>query len=326
MKGRAFRAIAGKAVGGVAVLLLLLTVAVGQGQPDNEAVWEPPRTPDGQPDIQGYWTNGGSIATAGIEGVPDQPNAVSVIVDPPDGKIPYQPWAAAKQRENQAYHLSPEKKDLEFMLHWDSETRCLPVGVPRINYATPYNGYQIFQRPGSVIIFAEWNHTYRIIPLDGRPHVGRDIRLWMGDSRGRWEGNTLVVDVTNFTDRTWFDELGHFHGEELHVVERYTFADPETIAYEATIEDPAVFTRPWSLALSFKRATGGDGTKLWAAGQLEEPDDQDAIQSPIWFKDVQSPTYQLFEYACHEGNKAISNIYGSEVYRRILDARRPLSR
>ena len=243
MKGRAFRAIAGKAVGGVAVLLLLLTVAVGQGQPDNEAVWEPPRTPDGQPDIQGYWTNGGSIATAGIEGVPDQPNAVSVIVDPPDGKIPYQPWAAAKRQDISDNHMDPPSID-----YIDPVARgCFLEGVPRINYQGG-NTMRIVQPPGYVVMIHEFQHAFRVIPLDDRPRLADNVKLWMGESRGRWEGNTLVVDVTGNDGRTWFDIVGSFHSDALRVTERWTIVDAETLAYEATLDDPSVFARPWTIS------------------------------------------------------------------------------
>jgi hypothetical protein len=168
----------------------------------------------------------------------------------------------------------------------DPRVRCLQSGIPRANLPVGYNTYQFVQIPGSVVILYEWNHMSRYIPLDGRPHVSSKIRSAMGDSRGRWEGNTLVVDVTNFTDRTWV--VGHgappegapasalisghgvFHSEALHVVERYTLVDANTIRYEATIEDPNVFTRPWKIDFNaFKRA----------------PAD-----------------HQLYEYACHEGN------------------------
>ena len=107
---------------------------------------------------------------------------------------------------------------------------------------------QIRQIPGYVTIFYESNHVYRVIPLDGRPHAGTNVKLWMGDSRGRWEGSTLVVDVTNFNDGTWFDSHGSFHSDALHVVERWTRVSDDRIAYTVTIEDPNVFTQPWKMA------------------------------------------------------------------------------
>ena len=162
----------------------------------------------------------------------------------------------------------------------DSRVRCLPAGTPRGIFSSSYNGWQVLQPPGHVVILYEHNHLHRVIPVDGSPHPGSDIQLWMGDSRGRWEGNTLVVDVTNFTDKTWVvGELGgegmsagSFHSPAMHLVERFTIVGDGRIDYEATIEDPNVFARPWKIAFPvWKRA----------------PDD-----------------YVLFEYACHEGNRS----------------------
>jgi hypothetical protein len=246
-----------------------------------------PRTADGKPDLQGMWTNDMSTHAfegprerdlkKGIKAAPGvffhdfgKPERLSFrggLVDPPDGKLPLQPWASAK-RDEIIRNSDDPKGNLEYV---DPRARCFLPGVPFSNYATPYNGYQIVQAPGRVLIISEWNHTYRSIPLDGRPHVGERIRLWMGDSRGRWEGDTLVVDVRNFNDKTWLSGGGEFHSESLHVVERFTMVGPNTINYEATIEDPKVFTRPWTLAFTFDRAEKG---------------------------------YELFEYACHEGNRA----------------------
>jgi hypothetical protein len=112
---------------------------------------------------------------------------------------------------------------------------------------------QIAQTPGYVVIVTQSNSEVRVVPLDGRPHLPSGVRQWLGDSRGRWEGDTLVVDVRHFTDRTWFDRSGNFHSAALHVVERYTPITPYHINYEATIEDPKVFTRPWKVTLPLYR-------------------------------------------------------------------------
>jgi hypothetical protein len=187
-----------------------------------------------------------------------------IIVDPADGKVPYQAWAAAKKKQILDNHTNPKAE------HLDPQARCFLSGVPRMNYQE-YAAFQISQPPGYVVMLFEFEHAYRIIPLDARPHVGDNIQLWMGDSRGHWDGNTLIVDVTNQNDRTWFDVVGTFHSDALHVVERWTFVDADTIAYEATLEDPKVFTRPWKITFNMTRH--------------------------------QERGYELLEMACHEGNE-----------------------
>lgn len=221
--------------------------------------WSPPRTPDGQPDMQGLWNGGPANASHSIEeGCCDPEHAKMqrrtpdrlglrepLIVEPAEGRIPYQPWAAAKRTENLVNMETPTKLE-----HIDTEDRCLLLGAPRSNYR---GDLEIRQTPGYVVILYEWAHAYRVIPTDGRSHVGRDIKLYNGDSRGRWEGNTLVVDVANFNDKVWLDSHGSFYSDALHVVERWTLVDADTIDYEATIEDPTVFTRPWKIAFSIDR-------------------------------------------------------------------------
>ena len=285
------------------IVALAPTPAVGQSGTRAATAWKPARTADGQPNIAGMWTNQGNTGTANIE---QMGSRKSLVIDPPDGKVPFQPWAAARKKEILDNFENPNGK-LEYV---DSQPRCLPDGVPRTMYATPYNGYQFLQIPGYVIFIAEWNHTYRIVPIDGRPHVGPTFKLWMGDSRGRWDGNTLIVHTTNLTDKTWFDHVGTFHSEAMQVVERFTIVDANTIAYQATVEDPKVFTRPWTLALEYKRATVGDGTKLLNNGKLEDAASAEANASPIFLKDVQIPNYELYEYACHEGNRTMDLMVG----------------
>jgi hypothetical protein len=132
-----------------------------------------------------------------------------------------------------------------------------------------YQGmFQILQSPGYVVILQEFNHAYRIIPLESRPHVPDNIKLWMGDSRGRWDGNTLLVDVTSKNDRTRFDIVGDFHSDAVHIRERFTFVDSDTIRYEATFEDPKVYTRPFTIGLRFGRAVRGEEAKTY--GLMEE--------------------------------------------------------
>jgi hypothetical protein len=126
------------------------------------------------------------------------------------------------------------------------------------------------------MILYESNHAFRVIPMNGSPHPGRNIKLWMGDSRGRWEENTLVIDVTNFNEGTWFDAHGSFHSDALHVVERWTMVTADRIDYEATMEDPTVFTRPWKIALTINRRTE-QGYEQWEDTRHEGERDAENI-------------------------------------------------
>jgi hypothetical protein len=245
----------------IAMAALVLSVPA-RAQPP----WQPPRTPDGQPDMQGIWQNDTFemvAALLSLEGdhsrwpaefiidqdpataTPEPPQWPTYIIDPPEGKIPYQSWAVAKRQEFIANMLAPTKRE-----HLDPNARGLLLGVPRVNHMPP--PFQVLQVPGYVVLLYEANHGYRVIPLDDRPHVGESITLFNGDSRGRWEGNTLVVNVTNQNDRTWLDWLS-FHGEGLRVVERWTPVGPDRIEYRATLTDPTMFTRPWTIAYGFYR-------------------------------------------------------------------------
>jgi hypothetical protein len=153
--------------------------------------------------------------------------------------IPYQPWALAKKEENFKNRATA-----------DPESKCFMVGVPRITYM-PFP-FQIVQTPRQITVLYEYVHTVRNVFMDS-PHPRGPIEWWMGDSRGRWDGDTLVVDVVHFTDQTWFDRSGNFHSDALHVIERYTRTGPDHMLYEATIEDPKVFTRPWKISLPLYR-------------------------------------------------------------------------
>ena len=188
--------------------------------------YRPPRTVDGRPNLQGFW-RGPASGTENVEEHPmtdDDNGGKSLIVEPADGKIPYQPWAAALQKENRAKYVEPN-------------VPCFPSGVPRSMYVPTQ--IEILQSPANVLILFERAHTYRIIPTSVRPHAGTNIGMWMGDSRGRWEGNTLVVDVTNHNAKTWFDQVGNFHSPAAHMVERFTLVDPDT--------------RPWTMAFPLRR-------------------------------------------------------------------------
>jgi hypothetical protein len=154
--------------------------------------------------------------------------------------LPYQPWALARRNDNHRDRSTA-----------DPEASCDLPGVPRITYM-PYP-FQIVRFPDRVVIVYEYLHATREIFTDGSPHSTLDFDFWMGDSRGTWDGDSLVVDVTKFTDQTWFDRAGNFHSNALHVTERYTPVDADHLAYEATIEDPKVFTRAWTMRMPLYR-------------------------------------------------------------------------
>jgi hypothetical protein len=198
-----------------------------------------PRTPDGKPNLSGIWRVMNAAAWdiedhSAQKGVPGGQGVVE------GGVIPYQPWALAKKKENYAQRAT-----------LDPETKCYLPGVPRITYM-PFP-FQIIQTPNEVTLLYEYVHTVRYIFTDGSPHPPGPIEWWLGDSRGRWEGDTLVVDVVHFNDQTWFDRAGNFHSDALHVVERYTLLGRDHIRYSVTIEDPKVFTRPWNMNMILYR-------------------------------------------------------------------------
>jgi hypothetical protein len=198
-----------------------------------------PRGRDGRPDLSGIW-QAMNTAAWDIEdhqaqkGVPAGPGIVE------GGEIPYQPWAAAKKKENIAKRAAA-----------DPETRCTLPGVPRLTYM-PYP-FQIFQGAEQLTLLFEYAHATRTIYTNGTPHPRGPIDWWLGDSRGRWEGDTLVVDNVHFNDETWFDRAGNFHSDALHVIERYTATDADHITYDVTIEDAKVFTRPWTMSMVLYR-------------------------------------------------------------------------
>lgn len=248
---------------GIGVVLLSTAVTVGgqeaAGAAGRAAVsrpWPPARLSDGQPDVQGIWAamiggsvsltnpiSGGADLTRRLTGV--EVRVPSRIIDPPDGQVPYQPWAAAKQKQLEANYDRPTKPE-----HIDPQHRCLLSGVPRLYTIVP--SFKIIQAPGSVVFVWDEYHAYRVIPLDGRPHVGPDVKLWMGDGRGHWEGNTLVVDTTNVRGAR-LTYIGDFYSDKAHIVERFTFVDANTMNYDATVDDPTVFTRPWTMRVVEKR-------------------------------------------------------------------------
>jgi len=287
---------------------------------DNKATtrWQPPRTAYGHPDIQGMWTNGNVTPferppelagqttltreqAAAIEqryddfrthksfkanevghdneAFIDLVNKVaatmqsSLVVEPSNGRLPLRPEAERKRDFNLTNY-----DGFESMSPWD---RCITRGPTGLLPANYNNGYQIVQTQTHVVIVAEMIHEARIIPLNGRPHIDARVKSWEGDSRGHWEGSTLVVDTTNFNAKGWLAThngtgrlRGVPHSESLHIVERFTPVNANTMTYEITVDDPAMFTSPWKVSLPFTRDNG----------------------------------YQMFEYACHEGNSATDAI------------------
>jgi hypothetical protein len=301
-----------------AILLLAPASVAGQGPVRGPGkTWTPPRTADGQPDLQGTWTNAtitpferpkdlaakptlteeesaelerraaqnrvdrapgdGDVGNynqaffdSGTKVLPTRQS--SLVVDPPDGRVPL--TAAAEASRD--YNLSHNADSYLYMSPWD---RCITRGVPSGLFPAGYNNaYQIVQTPGYVMIVTEMIHEARIIPLGGREHLPQSVRQWNGDSIGRWEGNTLVVDTTNYNGKGWMATSaagGRIKGvpqsEALHVVERFTRADRDTINYEVTIDDPKQYSRPWKVAMPLAR----------------------------------DENYHIYEYACHEGNEAV---------------------
>ena len=295
----------------IAVVSLAPVALAGQAQTATTDTWTPPHTPWGDPDLQGIWDLrtltplerpselAGREFFTEEEAAERQQRAVqsrlrwwarrfspagttltedrrtSRVVDPPDGRIPpLTPKAQERTAAMRAAYLrldhGPEDQTL-----WG---RCIlgpTSGPPMI--PPPFHQYsivQLFQTPGYVVVLNEVIHAVRIIPLDGRPHLGPHIRQWKGDSRGRWEGNTLIVEATNFSDPT--HNAGLYNrivllGANLHVVERFTRVDADTITYEFTVDDPTTFTRPWSAVVPMKRTEG-----------------------------------PLYEFACHEGNYSMA--------------------
>ena len=259
--------------------------------------WTQGRTPDGQPDIEGTWINFDSTPfeaplaqparpagppAAGVNPAPefaDHSHHVStarrsMVVAPPDGRVPVLKWA----EEKRDYDLAHIPDAPEHETPW---VRCITRGYPAGMFPAGYNNaYRIIQIPGHVVIAFEMIHETRIIPIDGRPRLGDGIRQWNGEPRGRWEGNTLVVESTNYNDKgsiATSAATGRMRGipqtAAMRVVERFTRVDADTIDYTVTIEDPKVYAAPWTVALPLNR------------------DD----------------SYQFYEYSCHEGNYALPN-------------------
>ncbi len=325
----------------VAIVLISGVLASGHTRPSAPAAkttpaaetWTPPKTPWGDPDLQGIYTSDdymntplerptaygeqlyfteGELAEAAaklakqaeaeLQGTlqrdqglrvytvgdprfdwgerPRRPaRQTSLIVDPPNGKMPsLTPEGRKRQLQIRQTAISPQTPPASWK-DYDFYIRCISRGLAGSILPSSYgNGTQIVQAPGFVTILHEKVHEARVIPLDQRPHVGTSIRSYMGDSRGHWDGNTLVVETTNFLDGT--TSIGRNGGnavatsDALRLVERFTRVDPDTMNYELTVDDPRIFTAPWKIAF------------------------------PI----TQEPRYELFEYTCHETNYSMTNM------------------
>ena len=231
-----------------------------QLEADNQQTSSNARISTGPPD---HWTERANRAS----------RQTSLVVEPADGRVPVTPAAEAKRD----YDLAHSTEDFEYMSPWD---RCITRGMPGGMFPGGYgNVYEIVQAPGYVAIVSEMIHETRIIPLDNRPLS--NIRQWNGESRGRWDGNTLVVETTNYNNKGWIATnaaTGRIKGigqsEALRVTERFSRLDADTIQYEVTVEDPNIYTKPWKVAFPLYR----------------------------------DPAAQVFEYACHEGNLAMTHI------------------
>jgi hypothetical protein len=269
-----------------------------------------PKTPWGHPDLQGLWNNStttplerltpeeqarGRAAARAVREATDGTGAAfpdagrpleraALVIDPPDGRIPAMKPEAIKRlvaREE----ARQGRGEADSYLDRNSWERCISRTLPVAMIPNLYNNfYQRVKTPSHVVIQMEMIHEARIIPVDGRPHASERIRQWLGDSRGRWEGNTLVVETIHFNDKLDGGDLQPSHviqtghrgsGKTLRLVERFTRINADTIDYQFTVEDPATFTRPYTVAIPMRKAAANE---------------------------------QMFEYACHEGNHAMVNI------------------
>jgi hypothetical protein len=272
---------------------VLLASPQSDGKPSSKP-WTVGRTPDGQPDLQGVWTNydqtpfeqltreelparGPAVSTQDwlVQDSPISPRRPSMVVEPADGRVPLK--REAIQKRDATYPLDAEAPE-----QYGPWERCITRGVPGSMWPGAYNnGHQIVQTPSYVVLYSEMIHEARVIPLNGRPPVSGGARSWDGDSRGRWDGDTLVIETANFNGKGWVATnaaSGRLRGIELspaaHVIERLRRVNENTIQYEATITDPNVYASSWKVAFPLNK------------------DDR----------------YRIFEYACHEGNHALENM------------------
>ena len=230
-----------------------------------------PLTADGKPDFQGIWQASDTTAWADLEDHVASLNMLAGRSVVEGGTIPYQPWAAAKKAENFKNRLTA-----------DPFSKCYMPGVPRIMYLD--FPFQIFQTPKAVAMAFEWELDYRLIYTDGSRHPNDGSDFWMGDSRGHWVGDTLVVDVANINGNTWLDMAGDFHSDALHVTERYRMTGHDTIQYEATLDDAKVFTKPWTIHITLQRRTDRDRLFEYSCqSEVEEANGAFTREDRTWY-------------------------------------------
>lgn len=213
----------------------------GTDRPNLDGLWQ--ALTEANWDIQAHAAQPGPPQFGALYAEPAGPGIVE------GNEIPYQPWAMAKKKENFEKRLTRVNTDGVRMEPLDPEAKCYLPGVPRANYM-PFP-FEIIQGDKKILVAYEFASASRLITLDKAGPA--PVESYMGWSNGRWDGDTLVVDVTGMNDKTWFDRAGNFHSDALHVVERWTPAGPDVLQYEATIEDPKVFTRPWKMSFPLYR-------------------------------------------------------------------------
>ena len=264
-----------KGIGAGAFVLLAMLSVAGLPQLSDRvsaqtaAARQIPRMPDGKPNLQGIW----QVRNRAAYNLEDHharyrmPASRSVVEG---GQIPYQEWALKKRDEN----FANRDKD-------DPFSKCYMPGVPRIMYIE--FPFQVFQSSTHVAMTFEWTNVHRLIYTNGSKPV-QGIEFWMGDSRGRWEGDTLVVEVTNHNDKTWFDMSGNFHSNALKVTERYSLTDADTMRYEATMDDPKVFTRAWTISMPIYRVKDMDRIlEYQCVAESEEADGTFHREPRTWY-------------------------------------------
>ncbi|HEY5622739.1 MAG TPA: hypothetical protein VIV14_03185 [Gammaproteobacteria bacterium] len=252
--------------------------------------YEAPRTPHGTPDLQGVWGGAGGDGLSYVEEHDyvdvTTPAQESFISDPPDGKVPYTEWGQAKRDELLAGLARGWPGETGERLYSAPSAYCLE-NMP----AHSIEGVEIVQQPGVVYMFNDIG--FRVIPIDDRPAMKDDVKLWFGISRGRWEGDTLVVEVTNLNGLGWFDSTGLYFTENTVMTERWTRVHEDTIDYELTITDPTVYTQPWKMNFPMRRPGTGPNMRegrLPTAVAIDAPAYEDPYADEIW------------ELACFEGN------------------------